>query len=705
MLSPRKLVPPRTPASPVLLACFGVALALGVASSSGPGASSYVMRRPGVAVSGRYVVAGAIYAMVRVGGAVYVGGEFSRIANRTGSAVVVPAAGGAIEPIRAEIAGGSVKAAVADGAGGWYVGGSFTTIGDSRRDGLAHLRPDGTLDPAFAPRDLGDISALALAGGVLYVGSGSVVRAVDAATGAVLPVAYEPLEGAGVSALLADAGRLYVAFGKPGAAAYDAVSGTRLWAHRLCPCTPNDAGALTLARDDGRLLVGGGFDDGRSKNLEVLNAGGGTPTGRRVQVPKTVRSIAVVSGTVYLAHDPRRRGSSGLATINLATGALRSWGAIDPSVLAVEGRTLYMDGRERRVYSARAGTAHAALRPVSPPLSNSVLALAPQGGHVLVGGSFTGAGGPARHNLAAFDARTGALLAWRPNASDGGCCGVSALAAAGRTIYVAGYFKRVSGAPRTGLAAVSADGKGRLLPWRPRLVDWFAITALAVSRGRVFVGASELVLPGPTPKRGNAPPFVHLVAFSDRGAGARLRFSPRLGSEFEVNALAVWHRTLLVGGQSLIAFSVDGDGRHELWRRQTDLQVFAFATRGTTLYAGGNFTQVSRRRRSSLAAFALDRRGALLPFAPAVPIDVSALAPLGRDLVFGGEDPDVRSPQVLGAVVEDGGLEPWGVDVPPGSNYSVDHIAHIEGGLLVAGGFDWLGPAGQQAAGGIGWLR
>lgn len=60
---------------------------------------------------------------------------------------------------------------------------------------------------------------------------------------------------------------------------------------------------------------------------------------------------------------------------------------------------------------------------------------------------------------------------------------------------------------------------------------------------------------------------------------------------------------------------------------------------------------------------------------------------------------------MLGAVAWDGSLEPWRFDVPPGANYWVEHIIPIPGGLLVAGSFDWLGPAGQRAAGGIGWLR
>jgi hypothetical protein len=196
-----------------------------------------------------------------------------------------------------------------------------------------------------------------------------------------------------------------------------------------------------------------------------------------------------------------------------------------------------------------------------------------------------------------------------------------------------------------------------------------------------------------------------LVAFSARGTGRLLRFSARLGDEFEIGALTVWHRALLVGGQSVIAYSVDGDGRHMLWRRSTDSYVSAFARRGATLYAGGNFDHVDRRPRQNLAAFALNRRGALLPFAPRVPISVESLAPLGSELVFGGQDVDGHSPQVLGAVGEDGKLETWHVDAPPGEFAIVVGMAPTKDGLVVAGHFGWLGPVGNQAAGGIAWLR
>jgi outer membrane protein assembly factor BamB len=717
----------RIAAGVVLLPCIAAVLLLGAPTSSIAGSSPDQAREAGATlpttVSGRYVIAGGIRAMVRVGRAVYVGGEFGRIANRIGSGIVVTANGGEMDEVRSEIAGGSVNAVLADGAGGWYVGGSFTTVGDVHRSGLAHVLADGAVDRAFAPPALGEVRALALAGTVLVVAAAppdgrASSHALDRATGAALPIAYARPQGAGeVRVLLASGGRLFIGFGRRRLAAYDPVSGTRFWTRQFSVGhTPTSGGVSALAADGDNVVVGGGFGLGHNQNLAVLDAGNGAAVGRFVQIPRRVHSIAIARGTAYVAYDRSHPGSSGLAAVDLRTRRVRPWGVIRPETLATDGTTIYLDGvlgkDERKefafygVWAARAGTAHAVLRRVSPPLAGGgVHALAPQTGRVFVGGDFTGAGGPARRNLAAFDARTGNLLRWAPKSEP-----VTAMTAARHTIYLATVKlgegrDRVAGAPRTGLAAVSANGVGRLLPWRPRLGYW-SIDELAAGAGRVFVGGS-LLFPGQenAAKHGKIIPFTNVAAFSARGTGVRLRFSPRLGQEFDVGALTVWHRTLIVGGQSVIAYSVDGDGRRELWRRSTDSYVFAFALRGHTLYAGGNFERVAKRRRQNLAALALNRRGAVLPFAPKVPIGVQALASFGSDVVFGGEGEAYRKAhQVLGAVTVDGKLESWHVDVPP-DGLDVEHIIAIEGGLLVAGIFNWLGPEGNQAAGGIAWLR
>src|SRR5207244_3666442 len=135
---------------------------------------------------------------------------------------------------------------------------------------------------------------------------------------------------------------------------------------------------------------------------------------------------------------------SGLSAVDLATGRTRPWGAIRAGTLAADDTTVYTHGvlgkDERKsfveafygVYAARAGTRHAHFRRVSPRIAGGgVFTLSAQGSRLFVGGDFTGAGGPVRHNLAAFDARTGKLLRWGPNSE-----GVTAMAAARHTIYL-----------------------------------------------------------------------------------------------------------------------------------------------------------------------------------------------------------------------------------------------------------------------------
>ena len=64
---------------------------------------------------------------------------------------------------------GSVYAAVADGAGGWFVAGEFNRVGAEPRANLAHIRSDFSVD-SWNPGTNGPIFALVLIGQTLYVG-------------------------------------------------------------------------------------------------------------------------------------------------------------------------------------------------------------------------------------------------------------------------------------------------------------------------------------------------------------------------------------------------------------------------------------------------------------------------------------------------------------------------------------------------------
>ena len=76
----------------------------------------------------------------------------------TGFATVEQAQGSLVDRSRVV---GELQAALPDGAGGWYVAGGFGRVGREEREGLAHLLPDGSLDPNFRVDVGGVVWALA----------------------------------------------------------------------------------------------------------------------------------------------------------------------------------------------------------------------------------------------------------------------------------------------------------------------------------------------------------------------------------------------------------------------------------------------------------------------------------------------------------------------------------------------------------------
>jgi len=158
-----------------------------------------------------------ISTMALLNDTLYIGGEFTG----TMDSVVVGTSGAAIEmngsiDFNFPKVNGIIRASIADGNGGWYIGGEFTTVGDSLRYRLAHIDSLGNVSN-WKPI-AGIVRALALSGDTLYVGgtfnsiggqARNNIAALDAVTGSVR--AWNPgANGTAVYALAVSNNLIYV---------------------------------------------------------------------------------------------------------------------------------------------------------------------------------------------------------------------------------------------------------------------------------------------------------------------------------------------------------------------------------------------------------------------------------------------------------------------------------------------------------------
>ena len=231
-----------------------------------------------------WVTNGDVYAVTRAGGRIYLGGTFDQVGPNTGYGVPLDPSTGKRADTFPKV-NGDVYVAVPDGAGGWYIGGNFTRVGDKSRQNAARILADGTL-AGWNPNTDAPVRSIvpSPSAKTVYIGGDfTVLRATTspfpayglAATGMSsgapvwglgVPMAPVTPTPASVSALAlsADGTRLYAGgtFTSLGG-----VSRSRLAAVDADRCTvdatyapgPDGAVAALALSPDGRLFVGGNF--------------------------------------------------------------------------------------------------------------------------------------------------------------------------------------------------------------------------------------------------------------------------------------------------------------------------------------------------------------------------------------------------------------------------------------------------------------
>lgn len=669
----------------------------------------------------------------------YVGGTFDTVGAPTGGSGLVSASGTGssvnLASATAGAANGGVVATVPDGAGGYFLGGSFTQVRGVQCPALAHLLADGSVDANYCydgltgsvgalTRVAGGISKVLVVGGDFDLDGRKNLMFIDPANPAnpVFTTGGDP--NGPVNALATNNSNNNVVYlgGK-----FSQVGGTQAallaaetltwtsgqlsaatrnnWSAGVCIGTPTGgssacvdpaASVNTLAwLTSNFVAVGGRFNS----NFRVVNNANPTNQATRnnaLLVGDTGASPTLlgwnpnIGGGNQTVHAIAVGPSSGISNIPVYIGG---------DFLTINGNAIPNLGEFGSTVlgtSAGSGTNNNsgpmtswAPRP-NGPVYSLAWAGAAASSTLIVGGGFTTINtGPnaspttlVRHRLAKINigGSTGSTLPavdanWDPNA--GRTVRTVSRDTVNGTVTVGGDFVVLGGTTRNNLAEF--DPNTGVTSWNPN-VDG-PVNALAFRSGTVYAGGSFANAGGAA--RSN-------VAALDGATGAATGWNP--GSNGPVHALATDASNVYlggtfgtVGGQGRASLAaVDGSGAVTGWNPGTDGTVTALAVSGGNVYVGGTFANAGGAPRANAAA--IDGAGSATAFDPNADGAVNAIAINGAGVYLGGAFANVGSDARSRVALVDPGTgvaAAWN----PGTNGDVNAVFLVGSQVFVGGLF------------------
>ncbi|HSC52943.1 MAG TPA: T9SS type A sorting domain-containing protein [Phnomibacter sp.] len=593
------------------------------------------------------VAAGRINSIVRSGNTIYMGGGFNYVGPNVPYFASINATTGVAGTTMPK-PNGLVNAVVPDGAGGWYIGGSFTQVGNAVRNRIARINADGTVND-WNPNADNTVSAIAVSGNTVYIGGaftnvkGTVrgrIAAIDATTGDL--TAWNPNASANVVGIAVNGSTIYTvgAFASIGGqtrnriAALDATTGLATswnpaanFSSGLVNCVAIAGNTVFVGSSIAASTVGGAS----RKYLYALDATTALATSWAPEPSSTVNALVVDGNTLYVgggftsfAGPITRNRIASFDISNPDNITLNNW---DPNAgasgtiysLAVSGSTVYVGGthltiggqNRNRLAAIDASTGLATSW--DPNVGGQVSALAVSGSSIYAGGNFVSIGGQTRNGLAAFDATSGALSNWNPNLS-GGTATANAIIVNGSTVYFGGNFITVGSTTRNRAAAVDAS-TGVLTSWNPDFGNGFVnAMALNSANSQMFLGGSFTQANGTLPNRAGLA-AVDLTN-GTLNASWDANITGLSSNTSSVTALLLNGNTLYVGG---VFNTAGGQTRNRIaaldattaiptaWNPDggggnTALWVYSLAMSGNTIYAGGTFTTMGGQLRNRIAA-------------------------------------------------------------------------------------------------------
>jgi len=513
----------------------------------------------------------------------YIGGEFTNIGPNTGQGVTIDPSTG-IAATDMPLVNGSVNIAVPDGNGGWYIGGSFTSVEGVDRNHLAHIKPDKTVNLEWNPNmsigeypDIHEVRVIAISGNNIYVGGQFTSIGGKARTNI-----------AKLNNTTGDADETW----NPGA----------------------NNKILTIAISGDDIYVGGEFTKigGQSRNriAKLNNTTGDANETWNSGANNRVWTIAISGDDIYVGGEFTYIGVQSrnrIAKLNNTNGdADETWNPSANSVvwsIALAGENIYAGGNftsiggEPRNYIAKLNNTDGIADPNWNPNANqSVRIIAISGDDIYLGGNFSSIGGQTRNRIARFHNSDGTLdEAWNPNANSY----VYTIALSGDDIYVGGSFTSIGGQTQKCLAKLNNTNGAANVAWNPNSNS--VVRAITISGDDIYVGGQFTIIGGQTRN--------YIAKLNNTDGTADLNWNPNANTI--VWSIAISGDDIYVGGQftiiggqtrNYIAKLNNTDGAADAtWNPNASGTVNTIAIYGDDIYVGGGFTSIGGQTRNRIA--------------------------------------------------------------------------------------------------------
>ena len=560
----------------------------------------------------------------------YFGGNFTELRRRVGDGVPVDASGNPLSTFPEVF--GTVRAAISDNQGGWFIGGSFTRVQGKSRNFLAHILSTGFLDTNWQPTEAtGAVFALAFDTNrnIIYAG-GSNLIGIDATTGK--STGFNITADNIVRALLFNPNNntLYVGGSfqnidgqaRNRLAAFNSAGNLTNWnpdasSHVWSLALDSQTNIVYASGDFGTLSGPGG---GVRTRLGAINADG-TITAFAPVADATVAVITfneqdniLYAGGHFNSFNGGGDVRNGLAAIR-TNGTLTAW---NPNANAPvrafhydeETRNLYVGGDFTTVGGISRGkvaaiTTNGTLTDFNPSLQGNTIRAIPMdrdSKHFYLGGQFDTIGNTkARTNLAAMDLKTGNITSFK---ADCDLIVRSLLIDSKKDLmYVGGNFTTIGGVNRNELAAINLKNGG-ITSFNPNANGDVMTLQLNQSGTRLYAGGVFTTIGGAARNR---------IAALNTSTGLATGFNPNADGTVRALLLDETNSLLYTGGEFN---NVGGAARNFIAALNTDnsnatafnanadgfVRALALNQKGNMLYVGGDFNNIGGSARARFAA-------------------------------------------------------------------------------------------------------